>query len=93
MKHQWQKILAEAGDEVPSHEESKDSNARAGDEREDGDVVSKWRERKYRIGRAAASGGCVSKDVAQVADADHRERCRSYGSNRPVLCWIRKRSC
>ena len=50
MKHSWQKILAEAADEVPEQLETADSNARAGDEREDGDVVSKLRERKYRIG-------------------------------------------
>ncbi|KAJ3054087.1 GTPase activating protein [Rhizophlyctis rosea] len=49
MRNSWQKILAEAAGEVPEEQDTASSNARAGDEREDGDVVSKLRERKYRI--------------------------------------------
>ncbi|KAJ3040620.1 GTPase activating protein [Rhizophlyctis rosea] len=49
MKQQWQKILAEAAETEPEEREETAGEGRAGDEREDMDVVSKLRERKYRI--------------------------------------------
>ena len=62
MKRQWKTILADAmsttiGKEiiagVKAHEEESDSFA--GDEREEGDVVAKIKERKYRVGETFSS--------------------------------------
>ncbi|KAJ3285009.1 hypothetical protein HDU76_008196, partial [Blyttiomyces sp. JEL0837] len=58
MKRQWKTILQEASLEalerarVTGKKVNEESEAMAGDEKEDGDVVSKIKERKYIVGEA-----------------------------------------
>ncbi|KAJ3293068.1 GTPase activating protein [Borealophlyctis nickersoniae] len=51
MKQHWKNILSEAAEieDSPKPSGQEGTSSRAGDEREDGDVVSKLKERKYRV--------------------------------------------
>ena len=58
MKTEWTKILAESDQEDVTQGRQPgiiDSNVHAGDERDDGDVLSKLKERRYRIGESENS--------------------------------------